>query len=190
MFQVTDLEPEICDALRESLRETRCSHGSPQKKTLEISNVSPTQPVAFSLTQNGLETGPENQMMSCFDWEKIVFRRFPANRVPGCSRCLLFLISFCLLFTRFFPQTGPKCSRYIQEKQDSSLLVVPLPLTMRIHLQTAFITMSQWVSPPKIRPHFLLLPRHFSLKPGTSACRPNEVVAGPASTAGSCHRCW
>ena len=32
MFQVTDLEPEICDALRESLRETRCSHGSPKKR--------------------------------------------------------------------------------------------------------------------------------------------------------------
>ena len=69
-----------------------------------ISNVAPTQLVAFSLNQKKKEGGPEIQVMSCFDWKRLCFAGFePQNGWQRGSRCVLFLVlSFCILSTCFF----------------------------------------------------------------------------------------
>lgn len=163
--------------------------GAPKKDLRNFQCLPQLSLLHLASPKKGLETRPETQMMSLFWLGKDFVSQVSSKQ--GSRMFQVFTMFNFILNTIYtlLSTNGPQMLQ-IQEKQDSSLLVVPLPLTMRMHLQTAFITMSQWVSPPKIYPHLFLLPRHFSLKPGTSACRPNEVVAGPGSTVGCCHRCW
>ena len=142
------------------LRNFQCRPNSAYYSTFEIIQKSGTQ------------------IMFCFWLEKrFCFAGFePQNRWQRGSRCLLFLVSFRTLSTGFFQMLqmllASCCPTAINHENPSSKA---FQNTDSLHQENI---LNFW------------LPGHFSLKPGTSACRPNEVVAGPGSTVGCCHRCW
>lgn len=157
MFQVTDLEPEICDALRESLRETRCSHGS-QKMTWGISNVSPTQHITFEIIQK-----PGTQIMFCFWLEKRKWILFCMLRAPKTdNNGFQVLIVFSVIF--------------LLSKQEARSPGFLCPAAIG---ESIFKNLSQhWFSPSKKHPQFfvagpfLTQAGHFGVSAQWSCCWP------------------
>ncbi len=147
--------------------------------TWGISNVAPTRHITIEITQK-----PGTQMMFCF-WLEKDFVSQGYKRVPG-AYCFWYHCVCCLRVSIQFrqAQNAPDANK----KQDLAVLLShchssEIPSSKGFHNNDS-------LHPKKKHREFVLLPRHFSLKPGTSACRPNEVVAGPGSTTGCCHRCW